>query len=341
MPREHLIHRDRPVRIAVLVTLVAVIALLHFLIPTTTHGWHELHIVLRKLYFLPPVVAAVWFGFGGAIWTTLAVSVLFTAHAVLDWPGNYMEQANQGGELLGFWIVGLLAGHLFDRQRSLLESLATAHEETVDGLVAALDLREHNTGMHSQRVREYTLLLADRLGVDRRQRHHIAYGALLHDIGKIAVPDHILLKPGRLTDEEWVEIRKHPGVGYGIVRRVPFLREAAEIVHAHHERFDGRGYPRGLQREDIPLGARLFTVADVYDALTSERPYRSPMTYAGAVAEIRAGDGTQFDPKVVAAFLEVPRVDLEAVSVRWHDAAAAVPFTERSGASSVAVTRFA
>ena len=213
MPREHLRHRDRPIRIAMLATLVAVIALFHFLVPTTSHGWHELHIVLRKLYFLPPVVAAVWFGLGGAIWTTLAVSGLFLAHAVLDWPGNYMEQANQGGELLGFWVVALLAGHLFDRQRTLLEGLATAHEETVDGLVAALDLREHNTGMHSHRVREYTLLLADRLRVDTRQRHDISYGALLHDIGKIAVPDHILLKPGRLTDEEWVEIRKHPGVG--------------------------------------------------------------------------------------------------------------------------------
>lgn len=340
MPREHSIHGDRPVRIAVLATLVAGIALLHFLTPTTSHGWHELHIVLRKLYFLPPVVAAVWFGFGGAMWTTLAVSGLFMAHAVLDWPGNYMEQANQGGELLGFWVVALLAGHLFDRQRSLLEGLATAHEETVDGLVAALDLREHNTGMHSHRVREYTLLLADRLGVDSRQRHHIAYGALLHDIGKISVPDHILLKPGRLTDEEWADIRRHPGVGYGIVRGVPFLQEAAEIVHAHHEHFDGRGYPRGLQREGIPLGARLFAVADVYDALTSVRPYRSPMTYAEAVAEIRAGDGTQFDPAVVAAFLKVPRADLEAVSVRWHDAAAAVPFTGHSAASSDTITGF-
>lgn len=306
-----------------LAALIAGVALLHYGVPTTSHGWHELHIVLRKTYFIPPVLGAVWFGLSGALWTTVTVSALFAGHALLDWPSNYMEQANQMGELVGFWVVGLLAGHSLDRQRTLLEGLATAHEETVGGLVSALDLREHNTGMHSQRVREYTLLLADQLGVSEQSRHDIAYGALLHDVGKIAVPDHILLKPGRLTDEEWIEIRKHPDIGYQIVRRVPFLEKAAEIVHAHHERYDGRGYPRGLAREHIPLGARLFAVADVYDALTSDRPYHAAMPYEQAAAEIRAGDGSQFDPVVVAAFLAVPRADLEAIVSRWKDVAVA------------------
>lgn len=316
-------HPARGRNVLVLATLIAAIALLHYGIPTTSHGWHELHIVLRKAYFIPPVLAAVWFGFGGAVWATLAVSVLFSGHALTDWPGNYMEQANQLGELVGFWVVGLLAGHWFDRQRALLVGVAKANEETVVGLVSALDLREHNTGMHSQRVREYTLLLADRLGVEERERQHISHGALLHDVGKIAVPDHILLKPGRLTDEEWVEIRKHPDVGYQILRRVLFLRAAAAIVRAHHERFDGRGYPRGLEGNHIPLGARLFAVADVYDALTSYRPYRAPVTYDEAIAEIRAGDGSHFDPVVVAAFLAVPRAHLEAIANRWQDLAVA------------------
>lgn len=306
-----------------LAALIGGVALLHYGVPTTSHGWHELHIVLRKAYFLPPVLAAVWFGFSGALWTTAAESVLFIGHAVLDWPGNYMEQANQVGELAGFWVVGLLAGHWFDRQRTLLEGLATAHEETVDGLVSALDLREHHTGMHSQRVREYTLLIAEQLGVSEQVRHDIAYGALLHDVGKIAVPDHILLKRGRLTDEEWTEVRKHPEEGYRILRCVPFLRNAAVIVRAHHERIDGSGYPRGLKGGEIPLGARLFAVADVYDALTSDRPYRAASCYEQAAAEIMAGLGSHFAPTAVAAFFAVPREKLEAVASRWQDVAVA------------------
>lgn len=319
----HTGHATRGPRVIMLAALIAGVALLHYGVPTTSHGWHELHIVLRKAYFIPPVLAAVWFGFGGALWTTVAVSVLFTGHALLDWPGNYMEQANQMGELAGFWVVGLLAGYWVDRQRTLLEGLATAHEETVDGLVSALDLREHTTGMHSQRVREYTLLIADQLGVSEQARHDIAYGALLHDVGKIAVPDHILLKPGRLTDNEWTEVRKHPEEGYRIVRRVPFLRNAADLVRTHHERIDGSGYPRGLTGGQIPLGARLFAVADVYDALTSDRPYHAASTYEQAAAEIWAGLGSHFAPTAVAAFFAVPREDLEAVASRWRDVAVA------------------
>lgn len=316
-------HASRGRRVIVLAALITGVALLHYGVPTTSHGWHQLHIVLRKAYFLPPVLAAVWFGFRGALRTTAAISVLFIGHAVLDWPGNYMEQANQMGELAGFWVVGLLAGHWFDRQRSLLEGLAIAHEETVNGLVSALDLREHNTGMHSQRVREYTLLLADQLGVSEQSRRDIAYGALLHDVGKIAVPDHILRKPGRLTDDEWAEVRKHPEEGYRIIRRVPFLRNAADIVRTHHEHVDGSGYPRGLEGGQIPLGARLFAVADVYDALTSDRPYHVARTYEQAAAEIWAGLGSHFAPTAVAAFFAVPRNKLEAVASRWNDLAVA------------------
>ena len=323
-------HPSRGARLLALAALVAVIATLHFAIPTTTHGLHEVHIVLRKAYFVPPVLAAVWFGFGGAVWTTLAVSVLFASHSFLDWPGNYMEQANQVGELVGFWVVGALAGYWSDKQRRLLEGLAAAHEETVNALVSALDLREHHTGMHSQRVREYTLLLADQLGVSEQTRRDIAYGALLHDVGKIAVPDHILRKPGRLTDDEWTAVRKHPEAGYRILRRVPFLRNAADIVRAHHERLDGSGYPRGLEGGQIPLGARLFAVADVYDALTSDRPYHAAISYEQAAAVIMDGMGSHFAPTAVAAFFAVPRATLEAVAGRWYDVAHAVSRADRS-----------
>lgn len=306
-------------KIILLASLIGIIALLHYATPTEPHYYHKIHIVLRKLYFLPPVIAAAWFGLRGAILTTAVVSILFSLHAVLDWPGNYMEQANQLGELAGFWVVGLVPGWLFDRQRSLLLDLAHANEETLLGLVAALDLREHNTRLHSQRVREYTELIADRLGVDEKMRREIGFGALLHDVGKIAVPDQILLKPGKLTDQELDEMRKHPEAGYRIVKRIGFLKDAAEIVYTHHEQFDGSGYPRGIKNESIPLGARMFMVADVYDALTSERPYRSPMTYQEAAAEIRTLSGSHFDPVIVDTFMAIAPEQLQEIAGRYQD----------------------
>lgn len=313
------ISSDTKQRVIILTVLTGIIALLHYLTPVEPHNYHKIHIVLRKLYFLPPVVAAAWFGLRGAIITTSVVSVVFLVHAFLDWPGNYMEQANQLGELAGFWVAGLIPGWLFDRQKSLLLDLAKANEETIIGLVSALDLREHNTRMHSQRVREYTELIATRFGVDEAARREVGFGALLHDVGKIATPDQILLKPGKLTDSEWEEMRKHPEAGYRIVKRIGFLKDAAEIVHAHHERYDGKGYPRGLKGDEIPLGARLFMVADVYDALTSERPYKSPLSFEEAAAEITKYKGTQFDPDVVATFMAISSEELQQIARRYQD----------------------
>ena len=305
-------------KIALLVLITASAAIIHFVIPTDRHDLHMVHIVFRKLYFLPPVMAAVWFGFRGSLYTTLAVSSLFSLHAFLDWPGNYMEQANQAGELVSFWVVGLIAGGLFEREQSLLRDLAKANEETLVGLVSALDLRERNTRLHSQRVKEYTLLLADRFGVAEATKKAIGFGALLHDVGKIAVPDRILLKPEGLTQEEWNVMHAHPLAGYGIVKRIGFLHEAAEIVRAHHERYDGSGYPRGLKGEEIPIGARLFAVADVYDALTSRRPYRSPVSHDEALIRIREKSGTYFDHSVVEAFEAIPPELLRAVTEKYR-----------------------
>ena len=307
----------KKIKIAVLIAVTAITALFHFLIPTEQHTAHMLHIVLRKLYFLPPVMAGVWFGLRGGVYTTLAVSVLFSFHAFFDWPGNYMEQANQAGELVSFWVVGLIAGRLFEREQSHLQELASANEETLAGLVSALDLRERNTRLHSQRVKAYTLLLADRFGVAEATKKAMGFGALLHDVGKIAVPDSILLKPEGLTKEEWIVMHAHPFTGYGIVKRIGFLHAAAEIVLAHHEHYDGHGYPKGAQGEEIPLGARLFAVADVYDALTSARPYRDPVSHEEAASQIRAGAGSAFDPAVVREFLAIDPRELEAVRARY------------------------
>ncbi len=306
-------------KIAVLLSLTSVIALFHFLVPTAPHTAHVAHIVLRKLYFLPPVIAGAWFGVRGAVPATLLVSIVFTIHIFLDWPGNYMEQANQLGELAGFWIIGLFSGWLFDRQRELLVEIAKANEETVLGLVSALDLREQHTKMHSRRVRDYALLLADRMGVVGKERREIGLGALLHDVGKIAVPDQILLKKEGLSETEWQTMRNHPAAGYRIIKRIVFLREAAEIVRSHQEHYDGTGYPRGLKGDKIPLGARIFMVADVYDALTAGRPYHSPMSYDEATAVIRDESGSQFDPNVVEAFLAIDRSELRVIEERYRN----------------------
>jgi putative nucleotidyltransferase with HDIG domain len=187
-----------------------------------------------------------------------------------------------------------------------LSSHSAASESTLSALVNALDAREHETEAHSRRVGAYALHLAEVMGVDAAAREDIRKGALLHDIGKIGIADRILLKPGKLTSEEWVEMRKHPEIGYWILAGSLELRTASDIVIAHHERWDGNGYPNRLLGVDIPLGARIFSVVDTFDALTSNRPYHRGEPYESAREEIEMNGGTQFDPNVVEHFLRVP-----------------------------------
>ena len=198
-------------------------------------------------------------------------------------------------------------------QQALVE-VETSYNSTLYALVAALDAREHETSDHSQRVVRYTLAIADKMGVPPSQRPDIARGALLHDIGKIGVPDAILLKQGPLSPAEWDEMRRHPQIGWTILRSIAFLQVPAEIVLSHQERFDGSGYPRGLKAEAITLGARIFMVADTLDAMTTDRPYRKGCIFANAIAEIGRCAGTQFDPRVVEAFASIGRDGLENIA---------------------------
>ncbi|MBK9165983.1 MAG: response regulator [Bryobacterales bacterium] len=191
--------------------------------------------------------------------------------------------------------------------RRVLERLHDASEVTLEALVAALDAREHETLAHSKRVSEYSLYLAREMSVDTVMLEVIRRGAMLHDIGKIGIPDSILLKPGKLSEEEWVEMQKHPRIGSWILDGIEPLRPASDIVLAHHERFDGFGYPHSLKGESIPIGARIFAVMDCLDVMTSDRPYRKAASYEAARGEIAAHAGSQFDPVVVQAFLKVPR----------------------------------
>ena len=188
------------------------------------------------------------------------------------------------------------------RDTRLQRTVAEMQLELVEALVEALDAREHETGMHSKRVACHTLVLAHAAGEAAEACRQIYYGSLLHDIGKIAVPDAVLLKAGPLTESEWVEMKRHPEAGYRIIAHLPFLAEAASIVLCHEERWDGSGYPRGLKGEAIPWGARLFAIIDTLDAMTSDRPYRRALPFDEARREIERRSGSQFDPAAVELF---------------------------------------
>ena len=202
-----------------------------------------------------------------------------------------------------------LEKEVWERTRELntaLEDVEESYRMSLEALANVLDAREHETHGHSRRVREYTSALARIVGLSDGELIHVGRGALLHDVGKIGVPDSILLKPGKLTEAEWIKMKEHPRIGFEILREIQFLEPAAQIVLAHQERWDGKGYPAGLSGDQIPLGSRLFAVVDTLDAMTSDRPYRKAMSYETALAEVRRCSGTQFDPRVVEAFLSVP-----------------------------------
>jgi putative nucleotidyltransferase with HDIG domain len=181
-----------------------------------------------------------------------------------------------------------------------------AYDATIEGWSAALDLRDKETEGHSQRVTKMAVKLARTLGLSEAELVQVRWGALLHDIGKMGVPDEILHKPGSLTDEEWVAMKKHPIFAYEMLAPVRYLRQALDIPYSHHEKWDGSGYPRGLKGQQIPLAARIFAAVDVWDALTSDRPYRAAWTKEKALEYIRASSGTHFDPQVVDVFLQMP-----------------------------------
>jgi len=187
--------------------------------------------------------------------------------------------------------------------------LENIYNTTIENLMTALDLRDVETLGHSQTVAKYSNVLAEILGIRNKTiLNNIRKGALLHDIGKIAIPDSILKKPGRLSSYEWEKIRLHPSLGFGLIKEIKLLKEAGHIILFHHERYDGNGYPKGLRKENIPLEARIFSLADALDAITSHRPYRKERNFEIAKEEIKKNSRSQFDPKVVDAFCSL---DLE------------------------------
>ena len=188
--------------------------------------------------------------------------------------------------------------------QNLHEELLRAYDETLEGWSRALNLRDVNTDKHSKRVVEMAVTMAQAVGVSDTELVHVRRGAILHDIGKMGIPDHILLKPGPLTEDEWHVMRMHPTFAYEMLSKIPFLRPALDIPYCHHERWDGSGYPRRLKGENIPLVARAFSLVDTYDALTSDRTYRPAWNKDDALEYICTQSGKHFDPAIVGVFVE-------------------------------------
>jgi putative nucleotidyltransferase with HDIG domain len=256
-----------------------------------------------------------------AIVLALGLSVAYS----LQWPNG---QAVEGlvrdvqittaciitAEAALLWLVLKRAyGRSADQMRAQAQALGAAlseselaYDATLQSLSVALDVRDRELEGHAQRVARLMELIDRELRSPKTDLATLRRGALLHDIGKIGIPDEILRKSGELTSEEWVKMKRHPAYGARIVAGIPFLKGAAEIVRYHHEHYDGSGYPEGLAGEDIPLGARIFAVADALDAMTSDRPYRAAMRLEDARREIERCGGQQFDPAIVRAFLRIP-----------------------------------
>ena len=199
------------------------------------------------------------------------------------------------------------------RVEEATRSLQDAYRATLEALGSALDSRDVGTEAHSRRVHGYALATAREYGMAEADIPDLEHGVLLHDIGKIGIPDAILLKPGRLTPEEWQTMRRHPEIGKRLIEGIAFLRGAVPIVYCHHEKWDGSGYPRGLKGDAIPLGARIFSAVDAFDAMTFDRPYSKAIPFDAAQAEIKRCAGSHFDPAVVEAFLRVPDALLDEI----------------------------
>ncbi len=200
--------------------------------------------------------------------------------------------------------------------RKALNDAQRSFDNTIIAFALALEMREHETHEHSIRVRDYAMLLARRAGLAEGEVHNLGVGAILHDIGKIGVPDQILLKPGPLTPDEWTVMRQHPVIGAQMIDRIDSLPGATHVVLSHHEWFDGSGYPHGLRQDQIPLEARLFAVADTLDAMTSDRPYRLALGFEQAYEEVNRNIKRQFDPEIVRIFRDIPVSDFLAIRNR-------------------------
>ena len=221
------------------------------------------------------------------------------------------------------------------QMEAALKLVERSYEDTLEALGAAIDLRDAATEGHSRRVCRFALEMAKAMGLSEAQHKTIAMGAYPHDIGKLALPDGILLKPGPLTAEERVFMQQHAQTGYDLVKQIPFLADAAELIRTHHERYDGSGYLRGLKAEQIPIGARIFAVADTLDAITSDRPYRRALPFEDAFRVIQTESGRLYDPQVSTAFFSLPKETWPTIARMQHQVTSLPSWLRSGGAGSL------
>jgi putative nucleotidyltransferase with HDIG domain len=262
----------------------------------------------ESIFFLATIaISARWGTKPGLTVSILSILALFFLMIYTGMNNLTISVLTNGGFLI---ISALMVGSITQKREKALKDQLAAQQQvqatysaTLMALTQALETRDFETHGHSDRVTALSLRIAERMGLDSKEVRNIQWGALLHDVGKIGVPDQILRKPGPLNDEEWIVMKKHPEIGFNMLKDIPFLKPALNIVHSHHERFDGKGYPLGLKGSYIPLAARIFSIVDSFDAMTSDRPYRKKMNQADAIIEIKRCSGSQFDPEIVNIFI--------------------------------------
>lgn len=247
-----------------------------------------------------------WYGVAGFLAGTGLGALTVALKGTVLYPGPVLAPIAHGVIGAAF---GLALHAAVDSRRRMFRS----YSGSLNALANAVAAKDDETNGHCKRVVQYSLLMGRRMGLSKRLLQQLEWGALLHDIGKIAVPDSILKKPGPLTDDEWVIMKEHAHMGWLMVKDISFLHEGGDVVLSHHERWDGRGYPNEYRGEEIPLLARIFAIADTFDAITSDRPYRAARPISFAREEIEKYKGTQFCPKCVEVFLQIPESDLERV----------------------------
>jgi HD-GYP domain-containing protein (c-di-GMP phosphodiesterase class II) len=287
----------------------------HYTTQTDNPAVFFVHVIFRNLYLLPIVSAAYWFGLrGGAISAFVSV-VLYLPHVVLQWSGSMADKVEQMGTMAVFLLVGIVAGHLSSMEkreklraekaetRSQRRAIATA----ITTLEQALKARDNYTRQHSERTAELSVALAKELGLDETSREEVWLASQMHDIGKIGVRDDILLKPDRLTAKEWEAIKRHPIIAEEILKPIKGIEPVVSIVRAHHENFDGTGYPNGIKGDDIPLGAQILAVADTYSALTDDRLYHKQDGIDEAIEKMNKMAGKKLNPRILEEFKKMIR----------------------------------
>ena len=263
----------------------------------------RVEIVYSYLYYVPIVFGAFFYGIAGGFivssFAGLTYSLFISASGI---PYNNRELFPG---IASFLLIGLLTGLLSSRLEKKVKQVAELYMGVVRSLAVAVDEKDHYTKTHSENVTKYAVAIAKELGLTRNEVQKVQRASQLHDIGKIGIHDYVLNKKGKLTDEEWKEIKLHPSKGAKILEPLNFLEEIIGIIRHHHERYNGNGYPDNKKENNIPLGARIIAVADSYDAMISDRPYRKALSEYDAIEELKKNSGTQFDPEVVQAFLKV------------------------------------